>query len=134
MDPEKAFQLRSAAAWAAAIAALHFALGTRTHSFHGLHILLAGLFMVPVLKAAVAFEVRGGLIAAAAVGALYLAHILWSWRDSPLANADQCAMMGVYFVVGLSAGHLVKSANFRTWQRDEIIRRSQPPSVGVASQ
>jgi hypothetical protein len=132
MDPEKAFQLRSAAVWAAVIAAVHFALGTRTHSVHGLHILLAGLFMVPVLKAAVAFEVRGGVIAAAAVGTLYVGHILWSWRDSPLANADQYAMIGVYFVVGFTAGRLVKSANFRKWQRDEVIRRSQPTAAGAA--
>jgi hypothetical protein len=132
MDPEKAFQLRSAVLWAAVIAAVHFALGTRTHSFHGLHILLAGLFMVPVLKAAVAFEVRGGLIAAATVGTLYLAHILWSWRHSPMANPDQYAMIGVYFVVGISAGHLVKSANFRKWQRDEVIRRSQRPEQTAA--
>lgn len=133
MDPEKAFQLRSAAVWAAVIAVVHFALGTRTHSVHGLHILLAGMFMVPVLKAAVAFEARGGVVAAAAVGALYLGHVLWSWRDSPLANADQYAMIGVYFVVGISAGHLVKTANFRKWQRDEVIRRSQPPSTGVVN-
>ncbi|MFA6045225.1 MAG: hypothetical protein WC718_09585 [Phycisphaerales bacterium] len=132
MDPEKAFQLRSAAVWAVVIAAVHFALGTRTHAVHGLHILLAGLFMVPVLKAAVAAEVRGGVIAAAAVGTLYLAHILWSWRDSPLANADQYAMIGVYFVVGFTAGRLVKSANFRKWQRDEVIRRSQPTAAGAA--
>lgn len=125
MDPEKAFQLRSAAVWAAVIAAAHFALGTKTHSVHGLHILLGGLFMVPVLKGAVAFELRGGLIAAAAVSGLYLGHILWTWRDSPMANADQYAMIGVYFVVGISAGHLVKAANFRKWQRDEVIRRSR---------
>lgn len=125
MDPEKAYQLRSAALWAAVIAAAHFTLGTRTHSFHGLHILLGGLFMVPVLKAAVALELRGGLTAAAAVSALYLAHTLWSWRSSPMANPDQYAMIGVYFVVGLSAGHLVKSANFRKWQRDEVLRRSR---------
>lgn len=124
MDPEKAFQIRSAAVWAVVIAAAHFALGTRTHSIHGLHILLAGLFMVPILKSAVAFERRGGLIAAAVVSVLYLAHILWSWRDSPMANPDQYAMIGVYFVVGISAGRLVKTANFRKWQRDEVIRRS----------
>jgi putative nucleotidyltransferase with HDIG domain len=125
MDPEKAFQLRSAVVWAAVIAAAHFALGTRTHSLHGLHILLGGLFMVPVLKAAVAFELRGGLTAAAAVSGLYLGHLLWSWRDSPMANPDQYAMIGVYFVVGVTAGHLVKAANFRKWQRDEVIRRSR---------
>lgn len=132
MDPEKAFQFRSAVAWAAVVAVVHFALGTRTHSFHGLHILLAGLFMVPVLKVAVAFELRGGVIAAAAVGVLYLGHILWSWRHSPMANPDQYAMIGVYFVVGISAGHLVKAANLRKWQRDEIIRRSQPAAAAAA--
>ena len=132
MDLEKASQLRSAVVWAAVFAVAHFALGTRTHSFHGLHILLAGLFMVPVLKAAVAFELRGGVIAAAAVSVLYLAHILWSWRGSPMANPDQYAMMGVYFVVGIAAGHLVKSANFRKWQRDEVIRRSQPTEAAAA--
>lgn len=132
MDPEKAFQLRSAVVWAAVIAAAHFALGTRTHAIHGLHILLAGLFMIPILKSAVAFERRGGLIAAAAVSVLYLGHILWSWRASPMANADQYAMIGVYFVVGISAGHLVKTANFRKWQRDEVIRRSQPAEAAAA--
>lgn len=124
MDQEKAAQLRGAIIWSLLIAAAHFALGTRTHSYHGLHILLAGLFMVPVLKAAVAFETRGGLIAAASVSALYLGHILWSWQNSPLSNADQYAMIGVYFIVGVVAGRLVSVANFRMWQRDEVIRRS----------
>ena len=133
MDQEKAAQLRGAIIWSLLVAAAHFTLGTGTHSFHGLHILLAGLFMVPVLKTAAAFALRGGLIAAAAVSVLYLAHILWSWRDSPMANPDQYAMIGVYFVVGISAGHLVKAANFRKWQRDEVIRRSQPSSTGGAN-
>ncbi len=124
MDAELSYQVRSAVVWAAVIAAAHFLLGTRTHSVHGLHILLGGLFLVPVLKAAAALELRGGLIAATAVGVLYLGHILWSWRDSPLANADQYAMIGVYYIVGISAGRLVKTANFRKWQRDEIIRRA----------
>lgn len=131
MDPEASYQVRSALVWAAVIAAAHFLLGTNTHAVHGLHILLAGLFMVPILKAAVAFELRGGLIAAAAVSGLYLAHILWSWRHSPMTNPDQYAMIGVYFVVGISAGHLVKTANFRKWQRDEVIRRSYQASLGV---
>lgn len=124
MDPEKAFQLRSAAVWAAVIAVVHFALGMRTHAVHGMHILLAGLFMVPVLKAAAAFEVRGGVIAAATVGTLYLAHILWSWRTSTLSNADQYPMIGVYCIVGVVAGRLVGVATIRNWQRDEGIRRS----------
>ncbi|MBL8765481.1 MAG: hypothetical protein JNM07_14600, partial [Phycisphaerae bacterium] len=90
----------------------------------GLHILLAGLFLVPVILAAAAMERRGGLIAAAVVSVAYLAHLLWSWRGSPLVNADQFAWPLVYAVVGLTSGHLVHTANFRKWQRDEVIRRA----------
>ena len=124
MDPEKASQVRSACVWVVILTVLHFALGTRTHAVHGLHILLAGLFLVPVILAAAAMERRGGLIAAAVVSVAYLAHLLWSWRGSALVNADQFAWPLVYAVVGLTSGHLVHTANFRKWQRDEVIRRA----------
>lgn len=124
MDPEKASQVRSACVWAVIVTVLHFALGTRTHAVHGLHILLAGLFLVPVILAAAAMERRGGLIAAAAVSVAYLAHLFWSWRGSQFVNADQFAWPLVYAVVGLTSGHLVHTANFRKWQRDEVIRRA----------
>lgn len=45
MDPEKTSQVRSACVWVVVLTILHFALGTRTHAFHGLHILMAGLFL-----------------------------------------------------------------------------------------
>lgn len=125
MSVENTAQLRSEIIWSLLIAAAHYLLPTDPHAFHGLHILLAGLFLVPVLQAAVAFELRGGLTAAAAVSALYLSHMLWSWRSSSMTNLDQFAMIGVYFVVGASAGYLVKTANFCKWQRDEVIRRSR---------
>ena len=110
--------------WGAVLTVLHFALGTRTHAVHGLHILLAGLFLVPVILAAAATERRGGLIAAALVSVAYVGHLLWSWRGSALVNADQFAWPLVYGVVGLTSGHLVHTANFRKWQRDEVIRRA----------
>lgn len=100
---------------------------------HGLHIFLSGLFLVPILIGAAAFGMQGGVLTAGVAGVLYLAHILWSWRDSPLGNADQYAMIGVYVVVGIVAGRLVSVANFRKWQRDEVIRRSQQESRGVVS-
>lgn len=110
--------------WGVVLTVLHFALGTRTYAVHGLHILLAGLFLVPVILAAAAMERRGGLIAAAAVSLAYVAHLLWSWRGSAMANVDQFAWPLVYAVVGLTSGHLVHTANFRKWQRDEVIRRT----------
>lgn len=125
MDPEKASQLRSAAVWTAVLTVAHFALGTRTHAFHGLHIALAGMFMVPVIIAAVALERRGALVAAVVISGFYLLHLLLNWRSSPMSNADQFAWPAVYLVVGLTAGQLVHNANYRKWQRDEVIRKSQ---------
>jgi hypothetical protein len=124
MDSEQVSQIRTACVWTVVLTLLHFALGTRTHAVHGLHILLAGLYLVPVISAAVALERPGGLLAAAAVSVVYLAHLLWSWRGSALFNADQFAWPVVYAVVGLTTGHLVHMANIRTWQRDEVIRRA----------
>lgn len=131
MDDEKRFHLRRIVIWTAVIALAHFILGTRTHAVHGLHILLAGLFFVPILIGAVAFGTRGGVLTAAVAGLLYLAHILWSWRGSELGNADQYAMIGVYFIVGIVAGRLVSIADFRKWQRDEVIRRAYQESLGA---
>ncbi len=124
MDGERRHALRATIGWLAVIAGGHFLLGTRTHALHGLHIFLAGLFLVPVLIAANTFAIRGGLIAAASASLLYLTHVVWTWRASPFANADQFAMAGVYVVVGLVAGRLVTIAEFRRWQRDEVIKRS----------
>lgn len=121
MSTQQESQVRSVVVWVIAIAALHFAFGTQTHLVHGVHILLAGLFLVPVFMAAMAFERYGALIAAAVVSILYLIHLRWTWRDSPMANADQYAWLGIYPIVGLVAGQLVQTANLRKRERDQII-------------
>ncbi len=128
MDAEKRFNLRRIIVWTTAVALAHFLLGTRTHAVHGLHIILGGLFLVPILIGASAFGTRGGVAIALAATVLFAAHLVWSWRGSPLGNADQYAMIGVYFIVGLAAGRLVGIANARKWQREEVIRRSSEAS------
>ena len=133
-EAERKSAIRKTAIWIAVLGIAHFALGTQTHAIHGLHIVLAGLFLVPILIAADAFAVRGGLLAATAASVVYLAHLLWSWRDSPMANADQFGMLGVYFVVAFAAGRLVSVANWRKEQRDEVIRRSNEKEAGKRSE
>jgi hypothetical protein len=133
LDAERRDALWRTILWIAVLGVAHFALGTRTHAVHGLHIFFAGLFLVPVLIASGSFGTRGGLLAALASGLVYLAHLLWSWRDSPLANADQFGMIGVYFVVALAAGRLVAIAEWRKDQRDEVIRRSNATQSGEGS-
>lgn len=125
MSVDRVAQLRRVTVWTVIITVLHFLLTTQSHSLHWLHILLAGLFLVPVLISAVAFEARGGIIAAAAVSIVYLLHLLWSWRDSPLANPDQYAWLAIYPIVGVVAGDLVRVANERQRQRDEALIKSR---------
>ncbi len=111
--------------WLAAVGSAHFLLPVETHAEHALHILLAGLFLVPIFHAAAADWTRGGLLAAGATSVLYGAHLLWSWRGSPLANLDQLAMIGVYVVAGFAAGRLFAQAGIWHWQRDEVARRGR---------
>ena len=124
MGPEHAYQLRRVVLWTAVITATHFLLGTRTHSFHGAHILFGSLYMFPILIGALGFGLRGGLATAVSVMGLYALHILVSWSGRPMANPDQWAMLGAYLFVGVSAGALVRQTERRRWERDEVIMRS----------
>ena len=124
MDLEKRDQLRRLVLWTAAITAAHLLVGTQSHLVHGGHILLGALYMFPVLKGAVAFGLRGGVLTALAVMALYSVHVLVSWSGRPMANQDQWAMLGAYLFVGVSAGVLVRQADRHRWERDEVIARS----------
>lgn len=111
--------------WMTAVACAHFALSTENHALHAVHILLAGMFLIPILIGASAFELRGGLLIAFIASLLYLVHLRWNWRHSPMANLDQYAMIGVYFVVGLTAGHLVQLANVRKRERDRVVFKAR---------
>lgn len=124
MDPENRYHLRRLVLWTAVITAAHFVVGTRSHTFHGGHILLGSLYMFPVLLGAVAFGLRGGLLTALVVMAIYSLHILVSWAGKPMANPDQWALLGAYLFVGISAGALVRQAGRRRWERDQVIYKS----------
>lgn len=117
--------VRSAAILTAVITVLHFSITTQSHGLHWIHIVLAGAYLVPVLVAAVAYERVGGLVAAVGVSGLYLLHLLWSWRDSPMANPDQFAWLAIYPLVGVVTGHLVRASNVQHRQRDELIEQSR---------
>ena len=104
--------------------AAHFALPVATHLQHASHILLSGLFLVPIFHGAAADWKRGGGLAATGVSLVYGAHLLWSWRLSAMANLDQVAVVGFYFVAGIAGGHLFMREALRRAQRDKVIRRA----------
>jgi len=125
VDAEKAWQRRRILSWFVLITVAHLVLGRRTHGLHAIHILLASLYLFPIFWASLAFELRGGVIASLTTAATYFAHIVWSWSGEPLTNVDQYGMLGVYLFVGISSGLLVRSAERRRRQRDEVIRRAR---------
>ncbi len=114
-----------AAALVVVITALHFSITTDSHAVHWVHVLLAGAYLLPVLMMAVAYERLGGVLAGVGAGGLYLGHLLWSWRDSPMANPDQFAWLAIYPLVGLVTGHLVQASNAHHRQHKAFVEQSR---------
>jgi putative nucleotidyltransferase with HDIG domain len=85
----------------------HFLVAHGTHGLHEIHIVLGGMYLIPIIAAALWFGLRGGLATTALISLAYYAHIRWSWPNQPMENANQFAMIVVYWVVGTVAGTLV---------------------------
>lgn len=86
------------------LAVLHFAVSVRTHPSHVIHVILGGLYLLPIIAGALWFGLAGGLLTALGVGASHLAHILVSWRNQPMENVNQFTMIGVYLLFGIVSG------------------------------
>lgn len=85
----------------------HFLVAHGTHGLHEIHIVLGGMYLIPIIAAALWFGLRGALATTALISLAYYAHIRLSWPDQPMENANQFAMIVVYWVVGTVAGALV---------------------------
>ena len=85
----------------------HFLVGGGTHGLHEIHIVLGGMYVVPIIAAALWFGLRGSLAVTALISLAYFAHIRLSWPNQPMENANQYAMMVVYWVIGSVTGILV---------------------------
>jgi two-component system sensor histidine kinase HydH len=90
----------------AVISLVHYKTPT-THVW--LHPLLQRAYYVPLLLMAVWFGWRGGILAAAVAGVLYIPHIEMAWRMNPEYSATQWVELGMFFVItgltGLLADH-----------------------------
>lgn len=85
------------------ISLLHYRTPT-THLW--LHPLLQRAYYVPLLILAVWYGWRGGLIAAAVAGTLYIPHIEMSWSMNPEYSATQKVEVGMFFVLTVLTGVL----------------------------
>lgn len=99
------------------LAALHARVAVGTHPEHVVHVILGGLYLLPIIAGALWFGLVGGLWTAVAVSAAYLVHIRTAWRGQQMENVNQFAMIGVYVLVGVVSGALVRARN-----REQALR------------
>jgi putative nucleotidyltransferase with HDIG domain len=99
----------------AGLTGAHFLVARGPHGLHEIHIVLGGMYLIPIIAAALWFGLRGSLATAAVISLAYYGHIRLSWPNQPMENANQFAMIVVYWIVGTVAGMLV---NLETQERE----------------
>ncbi|MBN2009642.1 sensor histidine kinase [candidate division KSB1 bacterium] len=98
------------------VAILHYR--TPTH-LHVLHELYRVLFYVPIILAAFRYQLNGGVIAAIAVIAIYLPHVVFQWGGDFLSNFSRFLQMVMYLIIGSITGMLAAR------ERREQVRYQQ---------
>ena len=106
----------------ALISAAHFTIDTLRHSAHIEHIVLQALYVAPIVAAALWFGVRGALAVVLGVSAVYYTYMKMMWPNQPMENANQTAMLAIFWVVGAVTAALV---HVQEKQRQAHMRAQQ---------
>ena len=85
----------------------HWVTPVSTHGWHSVHLTLRLLLFIPVVLAAIWFNLRGALIVAAATTLLYLPYIVIQWVDQIGENMNQLAVLILLWFIALLTGVLV---------------------------
>jgi two-component system sensor histidine kinase HydH len=115
------------------ISLLHYRTPT-THFW--LHPLLQRAYYVPLLMMAVWYGWRGGLIAAAVAGILYIPHIEMSWTMNPEYRAAQKIEVGMFFVITALTGVLAdhERAQRRKAEQQRLKAEKMTRELAAANQ
>ncbi len=92
--------------------------------FHVFHVAMRKMFILPIVLAAVWFNLKGGLLAAAAATALYTYHVYVHWSGHPTENVNQVGELATLWIVAALSGWLVGREK-RTLQRLADRRRAE---------
>ncbi len=113
-----------------AVTAAHFLVARGTHGLHVVHIVLGGMYLVPIIAGSLWFGLRGGLTTTGVISLAYYTYIRLSWPNQPMENANQFAMIVVYWVVGTVSGVLV---NLEERERKRRIKAEREAIIeGIA--
>ncbi len=77
------------------------------HWFPGVRVLLAGMYLMPILAATMWFRLWGGLLTAAVISICYYAQAHLELTRPARPDQHQLAMLVVYWVLALTAGALL---------------------------
>lgn len=86
----------------------HWATPTDTHAWHSVHVVLRKMFLVPVILAAIWFNLRGAVAVAVAITGFYLPHIFWQWAGQAYENLNQYSELATVWVISVLAGVLLQ--------------------------
>jgi two-component system, NtrC family, sensor histidine kinase HydH len=99
----KYFKAGIIAALVLIITMLHFLTGTDRMYLHQIY---QRSYYIPIVLACFWFEVRGGLITAVVLSALYLIHIRHDWMHHPDYSFQQYAEIAMYLIISVLGGYL----------------------------
>ncbi len=85
----------------------HWLVPVDLHFLHGVHVVMRKVFILPVVLAAIWFQMRGAMLAATVATLIYLPHVWLQWAGYTQENISQLGDVAVFWVVGLLAGWLV---------------------------
>lgn len=89
------------------VSAAHWWTPRGSDSLHVLHVVLRKLYILPVVMAAIWFDLRGALLATCAVAALYLPHVVFHWGADRPENVNQVSELVTIVIVAVLSGVFV---------------------------
>jgi putative nucleotidyltransferase with HDIG domain len=89
------------------IGVAHWLTPTDQLFFHAVHVAMRKMFILPIVLAAVWFDLKGGLVTAAVVTAVYISHVLTQWTGRPAENINQAGELATIWIVASLCGWLV---------------------------
>lgn len=89
------------------VSAAHWWTPRDSDTLHVLHVILRKLYILPVVMAAIWFDLRGALLAASAVAVLYVPHIVFQWGADRAENVNQAGELVTIIIVAILSGIFV---------------------------
>ncbi|MFQ5495242.1 MAG: hypothetical protein ACE5EX_07650, partial [Phycisphaerae bacterium] len=74
---------------------------------HAIHISLRKLYLLPVVLAAIWFDLRAALLTAGAVTLLYTPHVIWQWGGQRAENINQAGELVTIWAAAVISGVFV---------------------------